>query len=309
METLSRQDLILRVRCGGLLEAKNAMVLRAAVGGPVLKRHAQEGDPVEKGQLLLEIDDTALRVELETEQENLSAAKAELAKAKRERKIQKHLFGLGAVPEKNAEDATANLKQSQFKLVKAQRSLKDKTQRLAKAKVYAPMGGFFLKDFTKKEGSASQDKELVVVGTLDAFLARVQIDEIDLARVMVGQSAEIRVSAFPDVPLTGRIAWVSPQAEREGFAKIDAGIDIMNTQGLAVKPNLTVVALLETGHLAGVLAVPIAAVFRRDGASWVSVVGRTGRLRRRAVEVGQSSDDRVEIRSGLEAGERVMVPQ
>ena len=92
------------------MEASNVHVIKSEVREQILKRFVKEGDSVKKGQLLMELSRTDTQIEFEQKKNELQDSKADLAKAKRELRIQKKLFKNSAVPETQVEDARQSLR-------------------------------------------------------------------------------------------------------------------------------------------------------------------------------------------------------
>jgi len=305
---VKRENLVLTVRCSGTLEAKNVRTIRAALGAPIVKRYVKEGDPVAQGQLLLQLNDEDARKSLLQRSSELRTARADYARARKEVRVQKNLFKYGAVPEKNIEDAEAALNAAHNALDAAGREEKAAEETLAGARIYAPIAGIVVKDFLTDQFMTQAGKETFTVGTLDAFQARVGIDELDLAKVKAGQSAEVSVEAFGEKKLAGRVVSIAPEAERAAFAKIDAVIELPDLRGLSLKPNLSVDARILTGQLDGVLTIPVKAVTLRQDGSYVWMVNGLGRPEQRLVQLGESTAERVVVRSGLQEGDVVLLP-
>ncbi len=150
----------------------------------MLKKYVKEGEPVKKGELLLEFDDADLRQEIAREKAQMLAARHEYEKAQKEVGIQKQLFSYGAVPKKTSRTRSEALARGRAALTAAQASVAEKAKDLDKTKVYSPMDGFLISEDTiKHDPTAALDKDMFTVGTLDAFRAVVNLDEEDLSKI------------------------------------------------------------------------------------------------------------------------------
>ena len=274
----------------------------------VLKKYVKEGDPVKTGELLLEFDDTDIRQEIARDQAQLASARRDYAKAQKEVGIQKKLFSYGAIPKKNVEDAVEAQVRAFTAVTTAQNTAAEKTKELGKTKVLSPMDGFLISDTIKHDPAAALDKDMFTVGTLDAFRAVVNLEEEDLAKISLGQAAQIKVEAFPDTLLDGTVSAVAPKAERTEFAKIAVTIVITDRKGLALEPNLSVEARMESQRLPNVLTIPVRAVTRNGDQALAWVVGKWGKSSPRPVVLGPSNEDSVVVVSGLEADDVVVLP-
>jgi RND family efflux transporter MFP subunit len=302
-----RSDFSIAVRCSGVLKAINIKHVHAPMAGRVLKKYAVEGAPIKKGDLLLEFDDAELRQDIAHEQGVLAAARHDYAKAQKEVAIQKKLFSYGAIPKKNIEDAVEAQMRSFAAVTAAQTALTEKLKGLEKTKVFSPMDGFLINDEIKHDSSAALDKDMFTVGTLDAFRAVVNLEEEDLSKISLGQAAQVKVEAFPDTPLSGTVTAVAPRAERAEFAKIAVTITIADPKGLALEPNLSVQASLESQRLPNVLTIPVGAVTRNGDQALAWVVGKWGKTSPRSLVLGPSGEDSVVVVSGLEQDDVVVL--
>lgn len=141
----------------------------------------------------------------------------------------------------------------------------------------------------------------------DTLEAEVDVNEINVSRVREGQPAEIQVDAIPDRTLRGEVRLLMPGANRQK-ATVAAKITLIDKDP-RLKPDMgcKVTFLREAAATRGApkLLVPATAV-RREGGSRVVYVVQNGIARRRDVEVGNVSGERIEIRSGLREGEEVL---
>lgn len=168
-----------------------------------------------------------------------------------------------------------------------------------------------------KGKSVEQGEFLLTIGDLDGLSVVGKVDEVDISKMRVGQKTWISGEAFPGLRLEGAIIHVSSQAQAgEGRS------DLPSFEVVAAVENLTpeqreVLRLGMSADLGIIvydkpdaLLVPLTAVRARDGESWLDVADReTGRVREIRVETGLTTLDSVEIVSGLEPGDEVVLPE
>jgi RND family efflux transporter MFP subunit len=163
---------------------------------------------------------------------------------------------------------------------------------------------------------STQEGETIAAGlTAPTFvtiidLSRLQVDalvdETDIGRVKVGQSATFTVDSYPDEEFSGTVTAIYPKAIiDQNVVNYDVVVTIANPRGL-LRPDMTANVTIEVATKENVLAVPTKAVKREDGAK-VVYVAQDGSLVRRAVKTGWKDSDYTEIISGLEDGESVLV--
>jgi multidrug resistance efflux pump len=149
---------------------------------------------------------------------------------------------------------------------------------------------------------------IVTIPEINRMLVEASISESEVHRVQTGQPAEIRVEAFPDLKLTGKVTRVGTLASSSVNRPFDDKrfdlIITLDPTGAELRPEMTIRADVTVGARANVLMVPVTAVFNNQGSRVVYVTGATG-TEMRPVDLGESNDRMVEIVSGLREGERV----
>ena len=241
-------------------------------------------------------DDRAKEPDASTSQE---AAQLEAAKAayQRARATLEHAL-TGASPEEIAGLETA-VKQAELALKAAQ-------DRRADAQLVAPFAGVVLEVNTRVEENVGSLQPIVLLADLSQMLIEVEVEEVDAPTVQAGQSAEIRLDAFPGTTLQGTVSRVAPAASTQrGAVSYTAVIDLAPTS-LALKPGLSATAKIATKTKTGVLLVPSRAV-QPVGRQKIVKVVRGGRTVETEVTTGLTDKQMVEIVDGLREGDLVVV--
>jgi HlyD family secretion protein len=149
---------------------------------------------------------------------------------------------------------------------------------------------------------------IVTIPEVNRMLVEASVSEAEVHRVKTGQAAEIRVEAFPDLRLTGRVTRVGTLAAASPSRPFDdKRFDLVITldpTAADLRPEMTIRADVIVGSRTNVLMVPVTAVFNSQGTRVVYVTGATG-TGMRPVDLGESNDRMVEIVAGLREGERV----
>src|SRR5262249_18671085 len=136
------------------------------------------------------------------------------------------------------------------------------------------------------------------------------VSEPDMHRVHAGQAATIRVEAYPDLRLTGRVVRVGTLASASAFRpleekRFDLVIDL-DSAPAELRPALPARADLARGSRPNVLFVPVTAVFERQGAAVAYIAGAHG-MERRTVSLGETNGDIIEVTGGLAENERILL--
>ena len=135
------------------------------------------------------------------------------------------------------------------------------------------------------------------------------IDEVDVNRVAAGQTAMITLDAIPGVVINGTVKAISPQATiAAGVVTYKASVEISPEAGIQLRDGMTVRVDIVVANKINVLVVPNAAITKKGSDRVVEVALDGGKTEERVVTIGVSDATSTEILSGLQAGERVMVP-
>lgn len=200
--------------------------------------------------------------------------------------------------------------------------LREVEERRRRAELRAPFAGVLLLPGSRGGGAGAErlaegatvegGEALLILADLSSFALAASADEMDVAKLAPGQPARVSSEAFPGPGVTGRVHSVAAQASggEEGAAGFEVVVEITSAPPeLAERFRLGMPAAAEVVTYAApaALLVPVGAVRREADGYSVEVEGAGGR-QRRPVEVGVTTLDAVEIRAGLAAGERVVVP-
>ena len=228
-----------------------------------------------------------------------------------------------------AKGGAAEKQVAQLELDNARIRLQTLEDTLQKSVVYAPVAGVILQPRRGGGGKSDQGRErlakgrsvtqgalLLTIGDLDGLSVTGEVDEVDIAKVRLGQPVDIRGDAFPGLELTGAIAHVSAQAGQTGqgentFPLFEIMVTIEDLTPaqrqrlrLGMSTNLEVVVYEKPDSL----LVPFGAVQTRNGKAWLRVRDRqTGGVKQVEVDTGVTTVDAVEIVRGLEPGDEVVL--
>lgn len=180
--------------------------------------------------------------------------------------------------------------------------------------IYAPISGT-LSGFSLQEGSVinSQSSSNTTAKTnkigniiTDARpTVSVSLSEIDVPKVKVGDKATVTFDAFPDKTFTGKVISIDLSGSVSSNVTTYPTVILLDTKSQEILPNMVASASIITDTKDEVLMVPTTAVSTENGVSTVQVM-RNGKPQPVTVEVGLSSDDNTEIKSGLKEGDTVV---
>lgn len=149
---------------------------------------------------------------------------------------------------------------------------------------------------------------IVTIPEVNRMLVEASVSEAEVHRVKAGQAAEVRVEAFPDLVLTGKVTRVGTLAAASPTRPFDdKRFDLvieLDPNDAELRPEMSIRADVLVGTRRNVLMVPVTAIFNDQGTRVVHLVTATG-LTKRPVDLGEANDQSVEILAGLAEGDRV----
>lgn len=290
----------------GVMEAVQVSTIKSEVDEIMEKKYVTEGDKVKAGDPLLQLSRTRTNLEYEQRNNSYLNAQSDFKKAAREVGIQKKLLKNMAVSRQQVEDAEQNLERTRAALGIAEQEYQIVKKKLDGTLVRSPLNGVVLKIFNEMGQSVNVGKELITVGDISRFIVRTKVDELDIQQVHPGQAVEVEADAFPGKTMKGVVRSIASQAEREAFAKLEVIIDIDPATSLPLKHNLSVRVNILTSDIPNAIGVPIKAVLKKEGdRAWIYVRGKNGVVTKREVTLGKTAGNKVQVASGLSAGENV----
>jgi membrane fusion protein (multidrug efflux system) len=282
------------------VESDRKAFVMPKVQGEIRQVLADEGQRVRAGQTLARLDGDKLRLEV---------ALSEATMRKLERDYNRNL----ELQQKGLVSATAidNLKyeleaaKATWDLARLQLSYCDirspidgtVTQRLDVVKVgntVTPVGGVI----------ESADSSLFVVEDLETLMLRVNVPERELAKLSVGQPAELTFDAVPGRAFRGQISLISPYVNAD-TATFSVRIRVTETAGL-LRPGMFARIAIVYERKLDALQIPRTALLDTEGPPKVFVV-KDGKAQERAVKLGLSNGAWIEVTEGLADGDKVVV--
>jgi HlyD family secretion protein len=352
MEEVGRRDLVETVTASGNIRARAAVELSSDISAKVAEMLIDEGEDVRAGQVLLRLDPAQYQAGVSRAEATLSQAIASQAQMEANQlRAQRDLDRLLALQARdgqlvsvqqvddartNVKVAEAQLQSAEFGVSQAQASLDEAADRLSKTIIRAPIDG-------KVTRLNVEQGETVIIGTmnnpgslilaisdLSVIEVVVQVDETDVPQVSLGDSAEVRIDAYPNRTFSGRVTEIGNSAIRppsQQAAGQQAAIDFevvitLDPTDAELRPDLSATADIVTEVRSDALSVPIIALTVReqetDSAAAASkekmdkkdeegvFLVRDGKAVFTPVEVGIAGQEYFEVLSGLMVGDTLV---
>lgn len=290
-------------RYAAVLAAEQETVLQSRLTAQILAMPVRSGDRVERGDLIVRLDDAELRGEVARLQAAGQGIEAELALAQTLLERRRKLFAVAAAAAEQVDEAQARVESLVASRAENRQAIQVATSRLGYAQLHAPFAGVVGRLFALPGDLAAPGRALVEL--IDPLQLKVEftVPQQDLARVAQGQSAHVRIPAR-DLALDGQVDRLHPRLELPGRGA-QAEI-VLPTATAGLLPGMTAEVHLLTEHRDEAVVIPVAALQRRDEGAHVFLFD-AGTARRRAVTPGPEDQGRVVIEAGLVAGERLIL--
>lgn len=271
------------VEAKGQLKPISASVVSPSVDGTVEKINVQAGQSVNEGDVLMTIKNDALDSAVSEAQRAVAAAQEDLNNAK------VALAAAQAAPTTDSDgstgpsDANANanaVSTAQRNLASAQAALEQATAKAAERTVKAPSSGSIVELNAKVgatvtggmimgESDTSGGKQCMQIADLSKMKVTVQVGEKDIAKIAVGQSANVTYPAFPDIVSQGTVTAIASVANSDaanGGGNVTFDVDILiEAPDARLKPGMTAEVSVVTEQLDDVVMVPTMALMTEDG--------------------------------------------
>ncbi|MEX2497931.1 MAG: efflux RND transporter periplasmic adaptor subunit [Wenzhouxiangellaceae bacterium] len=330
------------VLASGQLIYRDQVQLRSELIGRAARVPFEQGDRVSAGDVIVGLEPDQFRAQLDQQEANVRLQQIAIDRQRlmvdnlqRQVERTRELFNrqlVDANSQENAENelqmARLDLSSRQEALTQARAALAQSRDNLDRTEIRSPIDGIVIQLDVKPGESVIAGttnipgSTIAIIADTSSMLAKLQVDEADIARVSVDQIADIYAAAFPDTPLQGvveKIATTARRADGQQNLSFEVDVRLLDADRVDVRSGMSARAEIFTESSEDALALPIQAVQydddsdnnrdnNRDSGEEQSFVfvDDNGTARRRAVRTGLSSDSHIEILDGLEAGERVV---
>ncbi|MBA3671995.1 MAG: efflux RND transporter periplasmic adaptor subunit [Gemmatimonadaceae bacterium] len=359
-EQVQARDLVASVTASGQVRPQTKVDLSSDITGKIVRLAVKEGQMVTKGQFLLQIDAQQAEAAVQRTEASLASVQSQMAQARANLlQAQKSYERTAAIKKSNPQlisDEQLEQLRTAVDVNRAQHdaarhsvdqgsaTLRDARSSLGKTSIYAPMSGRVTRlnvenGETAIQGTLNKDAAtLLTIADMSVLETKVKVDETDVARIALGDSAVIQIDAFPDTTFIGRVTKISNSAVKSIAAgqAADQAVDYEVTIQLVntppeTRPDFSATAKIITDTRRHVLTIPIIALTVRENEALtkgdtavglgkarpkkevgkkdiegVFVVGKENKVTFRPVKVGIAGEKHFEVLSGLKSGDKIV---
>ena len=277
------EDLQVSVREVGVVDPENKVDVKSTVSGRIVALKVREGDLLKKGAVLAEVEpDVTQAQSLSDVNSAVTEADLRLQNAQRELRAQQALYDaglIGAETLKNfvsARDLAAQSKdaaKARYSIVEQHGIPISASSASQIARVTAPMDGVVItkgvelgETVTSGVSSFNAGTVLFTVADLQSLIIRVNLNEVDIAKVHVGQPVRITLDAYPQKTFTGKVRFVAPAAKLQEKIKVFPVEVALDSLDDAFKTGMSANVEILGEKRDKAMSIPLEALQRKDGA-------------------------------------------
>ncbi len=280
------EDLQVSVREVGVVDPVTKVDVKSTVSGRVTGIKVREGAVVKAGEILAEVEpDVNQAQSLSDVQGSLTQARLSFQNADREYAQQAALFKAGLISEQQHRDARSrrDLAEESFKSAQTKYQIVEDrgipisgNASTQKARVASPMNGVVIKKgvelgdtITSGVSSFNSGTVVFTVADLASLIIRVNLNEVDIAKVGVGQRVRVTLDAYPQKTFTGKVRFVAPAAKLQEKIKVFEVEVALDELGEAFRTGMSANVEILGERREKATSIPLEALQRREGATVV----------------------------------------
>ena len=331
----------------GTVRARNSSVVAARIMGTIVALHVREGDTVRAGQTLIEIESREAGIQVQKAQagvreatdaldevdRNIRAAESAREAARANEKLAnttfnryQTLFARRSVSPQEFDEVRAKLEVASAERERAERLLQATTARrkqvlaridqakadVSNARVYvsyarltSPINGIVVSKQTDVGYLATPGAPLLTIENSSRYQLEVSVEESRLGTIHLHDQAELQIEALGNTQLSGSVEEIVPAADPNSRSYI-VKVGLPNVADAPLRSGVYGKARFISGQRQA-LAIPKTAISQRGQLTGVFVVDQSGLARLRLIKTGKEFGERVEVLSGLNTGEQVVM--
>lgn len=318
-----RSNLRITVSTNGTIEPIDDTIVRARLDGRIVAI-PEPGTKVERGAVILQLDDGPVSAELSEArskrlalEDSLRRARDELARVSERAATDERLYEQGALTRSSYQESQAALRAAQAQVEHLERevplgvaALDLRINELAAQKEAATVAvaaaGTVYRTEHKPGATVRAGEPVLRIADLERLRVRMNIDQVDLGRVRAGQLVSITSNAYPGRVWSARVSDIVPDVVVKANRAVADSLAPVEPPSEGLVPGMTVDVEVLVEEVAGALQVPARAIFTSAGQPFVYRV-EGGRARVTPVSLGRSSATAVEVIEGLDAADLVVM--
>lgn len=278
---VEHRNIVVSAQAAGTIQPDTTVEVKSKASGEILEMLVETGQLVERGALMVKVDQRTPRNTLAQAEAQLEVAQARLQNAASQRARANELYKSQSITQTEQESAQLAYANAKAEVVNAEVAVENAKIRMADTDVRAPITGTIIEKNVERGQVISSPTSDVGGGTillkmadLNLVQVRTLVDETDIGKIRAGLRATVTVDAYPNTPFDGEVLKVEPQAEtQQNVTMFPVIVRIQNRDG-RLRPGMNSEVEIHVGQRDSVPAIPNAALrTQRDIGSAAAVLG------------------------------------
>lgn len=337
--TAQTKDIVESIPASGKIQPVIEVKISPDVSGEIVELNFEEGDIINKGDLILKIKQDVYISSVERAEASLNTSKAQFAQQKAQLlqaelsfNRNKSLYEQKAISAADYETAEANylvikeqLTAAEYNIKSSEATLKEAKENLTKTIIYAPMNGIISKMSIERGErvvgtSQMAGTEMLRIADFSNMEVVVDVNENDIIRIHLKDTATINVDAYPDREFKGVVTHIANSAKN-----IDSGLeqvtnfevkiailqscyeDLLRETPTPFLPGMSASVSIITNAKRDILTIPLQSIFSKNGKENVWIVTPEDTVTTRVITTGIQDLNSIEVTSGLSKEERIVI--
>tara|TARA_R110000850_G_scaffold277058_1_gene421809 strand:- start:26123 stop:27199 length:1077 start_codon:yes stop_codon:yes gene_type:complete len=290
----------------GEVVAVNNATLSTRMMGYVNRVHVKIGDKVNQGQLLISINNSDLQAKRAQVNAGINEAQVAFNNAKRDFERFTALFAQNSASQKELDDMTANYEMAKARLESAKAMKAEVDAQFAYSNITAPFSGVVTNRFVEAGAMANPGMPLLAIEAPGNFEVRATVPEMAIGQIKTGETVEVHFKSI-DKSITGKVTEVSSSSSMTG-GQYPVKIALDKNDALKSGMYATVqFPVAQTNDTPQLVTVPQEAIVTQGDLRGVYTVSQQNTAMLRWLRLGRSFGNEVEVLSGLNAEEAIIV--
>lgn len=303
-ETVERKNLNSYLVLNGIVEPERKVEIFSRLSAYVRQIVKEEGAFVKENDILALLDDKEIRISYQQAKIQLDQAKLSLEEAEANFQRSQELIKKDLISEQEFQTTEATFKQRKLDYDNRMESFKDLELQLNWTKIRALSEGYITERLIEVGDRVNSNQQVYTIEDFSPLLIRVYVPTSDSTQLQTGMPAEVTSEVLQGAAFSGEIKLINPRIDvQTGTVKVT--IEVFD-KSLRLKPGMFVEVRIIMGQKEDILVIPRKAILFKQNKTYVFVLNRN-QASQREITLGLTEEDHVEVTSGLNEGEVIVV--
>jgi len=298
------------IEVSGQIEAKQTVNISTRVMGFITKITVKTGDKVQKGQLLATISNQDIQAKKAQADAMIQEAEIAFKNAQKDKERFDALDKVGNATAKEMENINMQFNSSKSRLEMARQMSNEAKAMLAYTNLEAPISGIITQKLADEGSMANPGMPLLTIEQNGSFQASVSVPETNIGLIKEGEKASLNIKSI-NKTITGTITQISSSSKTTGGQYI-VKIVLSEKDSKGLYSGMYVNATIETKEKvkdtnSGLILIPVSSIVHQDQLTGIYTVSSANTAQLRWLRLGKTFGDKVEVISGLDTNEPIIV--